>query len=308
MEIVIREPNIYNVIPKYFGNESRHETLTDVKFLDNKTLIIANRQTATMYYVEFDLKTKRFDILDRLSLTYTIPGIKFKNGKFQKRSFPDLIDLMTIKGNTIYYVSLQNTIGQVDIINKKLIKRNLVVIPGQNAFHSITFHPIKSHMMYLSSAMYAPTRKLVVYNSLTSEKKDIILPGLEGCLIKDTKFLKDGRIIISGSNGMISIKNDNKVYDGFIGMYTPDFKCIDLVKIPNIQNDGVSISNDLIYLTTQGSTGAGKIMKYKVVDNKLESDGEIEIGGFPHGIDVRNNLLAVTSMTHSSVQLIVLFP
>ena len=165
MEIVIKEPNIYNILPKYFGNESRHETVTDVKFLDDKTLIIANRMAAMMYYVEFDLEAQTFNILDRISLTYALPGVEFKNGKFQKRSFPDLVDLMTIKGNSVYYVSLQNTIGQVDIVNKKLIKRNLVVIPGNNAFHSITFHPLKKHMIYLSSAMFAPTRKLVVWIS-----------------------------------------------------------------------------------------------------------------------------------------------
>ena len=32
--------------------------------------------------------------------------------------------------------------------------------------------------------------------------------------------------------------------------------------------------------------------------------GLMEIGGFPHGIDVRNGLLAVTSMTNSLIHLI----
>ena len=304
MEIVIQELNIYNITPKYFGNEGRYESITDVKFLDDKTLIIANRLAAMMYYVEFDLETKTWNILDRVSLVYTVPGIEFKNGKVQKRSFPDFIDLMTIKGNSVYYVSLEHVIGQVDIVNKKLIKKGLIAVPGKNAFHSITFHPVESHIMYLSSAMFAPTRKLVVYNSLTFQKKDIILPGLEGCSIKDTKFFPDGRMVISGSNGMIFTKNSKKVYDGFIGLYSPDFECIDLVKIPNIQNDGVCVSNDIIYLTTQGPSGGGKVMKYKVVEDKLLLDGEIEIGGFPHGIDVRNNLLAVTSMSQSLVHLI----
>ena len=304
MEIVIQEPNIYNITPKYFGNEGRLETVTDVKFLDDKTLIIANRLAAMMYYVEFDLETKTFNILDRISLTYTLPGVEFENGTNQKRSLADHIDWMPIKGNSEYYVSLEFSIGQVDIVNKKLIKRGLIAVQGKNAFHAITFHPVHEHMIYLSSAMFAPTRKLVVYNSLTTEKKDIILPGLEGCLIKDTKFLEDGRLVISGSNGMVAVKLNKKVYTGFIGLYSPDFKCIHLVKIPDIQNDGVSVKNDTIYLTTQGPSGGGKVMKYKVVENKLEFDGEIEIGGFPHGIDVRNNLLAVTSMSRSSVHLI----
>jgi hypothetical protein len=304
MEFVIEEPNVYNICKKYFGNESRYETVTDVKFLDDKTLIIANRLAAMMYYVEFDVNTKNFTVLDRLSLTYTRPGLKFKNGRFQKQSFPDLIDLMTIKDNTVYYVSLQSTIGRVDIVNKKLIKRNLAVIPGQNAFHSLTFHPDQKHIMYLSSAMFAPTRKLVVYNSLTFEQRDIILAGLEGCLIKDTKFLEDGRLIISGSNGMIFCEDVNKVYDGFIGLYTPDFKCIDLVKIPGIQNDAVCLYNDVIYLTVQGGSGDGKVMKYTIENNKLQLIEEIVVGGFPHGIDARNGLLAVTSMSRSSVQLI----
>jgi hypothetical protein len=271
--------------------------------LDDKTLIIANRLAAMMYYVEFDLETKTFNILDRISLTYTRPGLQFKNGRFQKQSFPDLIDLMSIKGNTVYYVSLQTTIGRVDIVNKKLIKRDLVSVLGKNAFHSITFHPVETHIMYLSSAMFLPTRKLVVYNSLTSEKRDIILPGLEGCLIKDTKFFEDGRIVVSGSNGMIFCEDVNKVYDGFIGLYTPDFKCIDLIKIPGIQNDGVCLYNNIIYLTVQGGSGHGKVMKYTIVNNKLQSNGEIDIGGFPHGIDARNGILAVTSMSRSSVQL-----
>lgn len=304
MEIVIKEPNIYNITKKYFGNEGRLESITDVKFLDDRTLIIGNRLAAIMYYVEFDLDTKTFTVLDRLSLTYTRPGLQLKNGRFQKSSFPDLIDLMTIKGKSIFYVSLQTTIGRVDIVNKKLVKRDLVVVPGDNAFHSITFHPVQTHMMYLSSAMHERTRKLVVRNSLTSEKTDIILPGLEGCLVKDTKFLSDGRIVISGSNGMISCYDNNKVYDGFIGLYAPNFNCLDLIKIPDIQNDGVCVYDDLIYLTVQGVSGDGTVMKYKVVDNKLQPDGKLDIGGFPHGIDARNGLLAVTSMTRSSIHLI----
>jgi hypothetical protein len=303
MDIVITEPNIYNVTKKYFGNVGRLESITDVKFLNETTLIVANRLAAVMYYVEFDLGTKTFKVLDRLSLTYLKPSMEFKNGRLQRTTFPDLVDLMTIKGNSIYYVSLESTIGRVDIVNKKLIKRDLVVIRGDNAFHGIIFHPLQPDVIYLSSAI--SYRKLVVLNSATSQKIDIVLPGLEGCLIKDTQFLPDGRLVVSASNGGISaLEYEKRVYDGFVGLYTPDFKRLDLIKIPSIQNDGVAVYNNVVYLTAQGATGDGKVLKYSVVGNTLEPNGEIAVGGFPHGIDIRNGLIAVTSMSDSSVQLI----
>jgi len=220
---------------------------------------------------------------------------------FKKTSYPKHVDLINVKGNRVYYVSLDNDIGIVDIVNRKFVKRDIITVKDEVYIHGIEFHPSKPNIAYLSGALYKP--KLLVLDMATMVKQTVILPDLEGRLIKSTRFLDDNHIVVSGGGGLISTTDKNKSYDGYLAVYSlPDFKCLDLVTIKVAQTDDITVYNGFIYSMLQGATEA-KVCKYKF-DGKLQKLEEIVVGGFPHGIDARKGLLAVTSMSRSSVQLI----
>ena len=300
MEIVIEEPNVYNRPNFWFAGNSRYETTTDVKFYDDTTLVVANRMAAVLHLIEFNLKAQTFNILDRIRLEYEGP-LSLTSKGFKKTSYPKHVDLINVKGGRVYYVSLDNDIGIVDIVNRKFVKRGLLTVEDQVYIHGIDFHPSKPNIAYLSGALYKP--KLLILDMTTLKKQTVTLPGLEGRLIKSTRFLDEKHLVVSGGGGLISTTDKNKSYDGYLAVYSlPDFKCLDLVTIEIAQTDDVAVYNGFIYSMLQGATEA-KVCKYKF-DGKLQKLEEIVVGGFPHGIDARNGILAVTSMSRSSVQLI----
>jgi hypothetical protein len=302
MEIVISEPNSNNTKERWFAGHSRYDTMTDVKFFDDTTLVLSNRMAAVLYLVKFDLSTSSFKILDRLLLAREGPTVLTPEG-FKKVSSPKLVDHINIQNNRIYYVSLDNTIGIVDIINLKFVKRGLLTVNDKVYFHGIDFHSSNPNLAYLSGALHKP--KLVLLNMTTMAVQSIILPGLEGRVIKATRFLDKKHLIVIAGGGRISSSEDQKTrsYDGYIGVYSlPGFKCLDLVTLSIAQSDDVAVHNGFIYAITQGQYAA-TVLKYKFEDSKLKKLDDFVVGGFPHGIDIRNGILAVTSMSKSSVQL-----
>jgi hypothetical protein len=302
MEFVIEEANVYNRPNFWFAGNSRYETTTDVKFVNDTTLVVANRMAAVLHLVEFNIEAQTFKILDRIRLTYEGP-LSLTSKGFRKTSFYKLVDLINVKGNRIHYVSLDNDIGIVDIVNRKFVKRDLLKVKDEVYIHGIEFHPSNPNIAYLSGALSKP--KLVILDMTTMAKQTVILPGLERRLIKSTRFLDEKHLVVSAGEGLISTTEKNKSYDGYLAVYSlPDFKCLDLITIKIAQTDDVAVYNGFIYSMLQGATEA-KVCKYKF-DGKLQLIEEIVVGGFPHGIDVRNGILAVTSMSRSSVQLIQL--
>lgn len=300
MEFIIEEPNVYNRPNFWFSGNSRYETTTDVKFINDTTLVVANRMAAVLHLVEFNLEAQTFKILDRIRLEYEAPVTLTSKG-FHKSFVPKHVDLINVRGNRVFCVSLDNTIGIIDIVNYKFVKRDLLKVKDEVYIHGIDFHPSKPNIAYLSGALYKP--KLLILDMNTMAKQSVILPGLEGRLIKSARFLDENHLVVSGGGGLISTTNKNKSYDGYLAVYSlPDFKCLDLITIKVAQTDDIAVYNGFIYSMLQGATES-KVCKYKF-DGKLQKLEEIVVGGFPHGIDARNGILAVTSMSRSSVQLI----
>jgi hypothetical protein len=302
MEIVISEPNSNNTKERWFAGHSRYDTMTDVKFFDDTTFVLSNRMAAVLHLVEFNLSTGSFTILDRLLLRYEGPRVLTPRG-FTKLSYTKLVDHINIRGNRIYYVSLDNTIGIVDIINRKFVKRGLLTVNDNVYFHGIDFHSSNPNLAYLSGALHNP--KIVLLDMKTMAFQSIVLPGLEGRLIKATRFLDEKHLVAIAGGGRISSSEHEKTrsYDGYIGVYSlPDFKCLDLVTLNVAQSDDVAVHNGFIYAIMQGEHAA-IVLKYKFEESKLKKLDDFVVGGFPHGIDIRNGILAVTSMSKSSVQL-----
>jgi hypothetical protein len=306
MEFVITSPNTYNRSAQWFGNNARYETTTDVKFLDDNTLVVADRRAAMLQLIEFDITTKTIKVIDTVSLIYTYDKLSFINGKIAKVRTPEFPDLITIHNNTVYIASLNNTVTTVQIVNRKFMKPKLIKLNNNGSYHGITINPTAHNILYLSSALYTP--KLVICDLNTLKTQDVILDGFKNKPLRQTRFLDDTHIVCVGGDGIPSNHKPTDRYNSYVGVYSlPNFKCIDIVTLHLSHIDDVCVYNDNIYVVYQ-SDAQSKVLNYKFINNKLVHIRDIPVGGFPHGIDARNNLLAVTSMTRSSVQLIVLFP
>ena len=302
MEFVISEPNIYNRPPHWFAGNSRYETMTDVKFVDDTTLVTANRMATVLYLVEFNLPNKSFTILDTIKTVYD-GGMTFGPFGYKKSpQVPKFPDLLTVKDQIVYIAYLDNTIGIVRIHNKKFVEKRIRVLKNTGFYHGITIHPSQNSIVYLSSAMTSP--KLVIADLSSGHTQDIILPGFKGKPLRQTRFIDETHIISVCGDSLISASDHNKVYDSYIGVFiVPSFVCLDTLKFPKTHSDDICVNNGIIYITGQSADGP-KVFKYTFDGSKLQKIGEIEVEMFPHGIDVRNGILAVTSYAKSSVQLI----
>jgi hypothetical protein len=302
MEFVITAPNTYNRRPQWFGNNSRYETTTDVKFVDDTTLVVANRMAAMLQLVEFDITTKTINIIDTVSLTYLSDKLSIVNGGLRRAKIPQFPDLITIHNNTVYIASLNNTVSTVQIVNKKFTKPKLIKLNNNGSYHGITLHPSNHNILYLSSALYTP--KLVICDLNTLKTQDVILDGFKNKPLRQTRFLDETHIVCVGGDGVPSTEKPTDSYNSYVGVYSlPNFECIDIVTLQLSHIDDVCVHNDNIYVVYQ-SDAESKVLKYNFINNKLLHISDIPVGGFPHGIDGRNNLLAVTSMTESSIHLI----
>lgn len=287
MEIIIREKNKYNRRTGWFWNQARNDTLTDVAFLNETTLLTANREDAKMYILEFSLNPTSMKILDTIDLIY--------DGK------PRFIDLFTVHKNKVYFVSLNNTICTVNIVNNKLIKDTIRYLPNGCEFHGITVDPTNDDILYLSGAM--EDRKLTIY-SLSQNKilKREYLPGaMRAQRIKQCKFLQGKYLVLSSTlMGVQEHKKDYK-YPCHLGIFNiSDWTCVDELCLGYAQIDSLCVYNDVIYLTYQDDK-QGKILTFKVENEKLKREKEYIVKGFPHGVDVNYDMVAAACLQSSSV-------
>ena len=292
MEIIIREDK--HLLPlKWFNQLSRYDSITDVKFVDENTIVCANRELGKFYLVRFTLDPNTVQILHSIDAVF--------DGVLK------CVDLMTMKGNFIYFVPLDNTIGILKLENNILVKQRLITITDTTLnSHSITFHPTKENIVYLGSALFNP--KLVVFD-IEKEKtlQTIVLEGMKDVLIKQVKFLDENRIVVSGTGGLISQTDKHQDYNSKIGVYDANsFTLLDSIELNSSHTDDVFVDeNNVIYLVCQ-STQKENILKFKFENNKLIKIGGLELPQFPHGIDIKYGMLAATSLKNSSVSIIKL--
>jgi hypothetical protein len=289
-EIVLEENNQFSLRKKWFSGQGRLESITDVSFYDDTHLIVANRCDCILYYIEFDYNSKQFKIIHSLQLYVD--------------SHEQYITLFTIHNKKIYFTTLSNRISMVEIIDNKLKITDTFTLPEPASYHGITFDIQNEDIVYLTSA--SPSyRKFTIMNIQTKTIiKSVSLKNMENMMLKQTKFLDKNHIVICGCLAGVSIYNKNVDYDAYIGIYNVEtLECVSILKIDRSQCDDMFIHNNKIHLTHQGGEPHGKILVFSYEDMKLLKEGEIDVFGFPHGIDFRNNVIACTSMINTSVSL-----
>lgn len=275
----------------YFGNSKRVATLTDVKYIDDKTMVVAHREASKLYLVSFDGENYQ-----RIS-EFTVDTRRLLNRFFH----PDLIAL---NGNKMYMTEYGGRCVEITLNGQKFKLTNKVFAGNYN-YHGIHY---SDGRIYLGADRDGV---MTVLNDSLKVIDTILLPELQGTEQRIKTIGQDGDLFILGidvQHGPANIPNDGG--DSWIkigSLNGNNINVIDDIMLKNCQIDGHILHKGLHYLTLDdGDAGCGKIMVVRIESDKLEKVSEISVDGFPHGIDIRNGMLSYTSYATSKLKTIKL--
>lgn len=298
MEIVFTEPekNLHAFPERWFADQSRYERITSVRFMGSNRLMVADRQASKMYYVEYDLAKKSSRMLDQITLRdIHVPSLFFNRNTQTAKHFPTLI---RVHGDIVYYADLENRVGRVRIVGDKLVLLTPITFPIRAHFHGVTFHPRDPNFMFLTGAV--DHTKMVTYHLITKELKEYQLPGLEKMKLKQLDFIGPDLFAVSATTGNIEDARGS-AYDGAIAVYrTSTNELVDIVRLPEGHLDDLRVDGNVLYVAYQANDPYGKILKYVFENGKITYDTYYRVQSFPHGVDVKGNMLAAACLkTHS---------
>ena len=289
MELIIEEPHNKFVLQIYLGKRFRYPSVTDVVFVSSDRIVVAHRYACKLYYIQFsDPCYSHHRIVDELVLHV--------NGKQHQT------EMMDISGNTIYLISYSEYLTIIDIVADTLCVRKTVLLnQTQSPYHGIQVY--MNYVYITPSNKAAGDDRIIVWNTehdniahkLTSPD---IGPNIR---IKDIAFLSDTRIILLGNYKTINaMTNKGHTFNGFIGLYTHEFRELDIVPYSTTHFDSVT-SKDGVFYATGSDLEGGYIYVGSTVDDKLSAIVKHPVQDFPHGITVYNDKLAYTSYATSAV-------
>lgn len=276
----------------FFKDQSRVATMTDVKFINNNTLVACHRAAAEVFLIKIINNT--FEMIDSMVLD------KEPHKYFYRDAFHP--DLMSHHNGMIYLSEYGPTYCVLTVYANKLIyvgahKANNVNIQYHGIFANdqglylggcnpaiITYIGNNKPAIHLiSSKNYVNERvkTISLYNNLFIVCFDILIS--EGKYKEiDTRI----RILKQDQNNNLDII-DESVY------------------IKDSQPDGAVIYKDYFLCTRHCAIKrCGVISIYKIHSNKLELIKEIECENFPHGIDINENKIVYTSYAKSAIFMI----
>lgn len=287
MDIIITEPLNRFATKLYQGQRWRYPSMTDVKFLNNEYIVAAHRYGCKVYVIQ--KQTDAFVIVNTLTLTY--------NGQ------PYPTESFTIVNNKIYMISFTNVMTIIDIMPNYSLKQNASIELHNN---DVTCHGIayRDNCVYITpSKKNIGTEYIVSYNTLNGEIKQVTSLG-DDIRVKNLAFLPNDLVvvIVNYKTKTAMIEKGHK-FNGSIRLYTLDFKQLDSIEVPLTHFDGITSKKNIFYVTGADLDG-GYIYKGIVEDNKLSSIHKYQTQDFPHGIDIRENIIAYTSYTTSGIHFI----
>ena len=286
MEIILEEPLNRFATKLYNGTRFRYPSVTDVVFVTPDRIVAAHRYACKLYYIQ--LEEQNYRILDELTL--------YVNGQMYQT------EMMDIRGTTIYLISFSERLTIVDIVHDKLHVRQGISLNSTNTpYHGIQVH---KNLLYLTPSNNAVgDDSIIVWNTDTNAiVQRIQSPDVgSNVRIKDITFLSDERIVLLGNyKTTTNMLMPGHTFTGFIGLYTRDFKQLDIVTYTNIHFDSVT-SKDGIFYATGDDTKDGYIYVGSTDNDKLTPIKKHKVQGFPHGIAIHGDKLAYTSYTTSGV-------
>jgi len=278
--------NPYNQKKLWYAEKLRPSSMTGVTLLEPDLLVCSSYWMREIYLVKFD--DEKYEILDKQS---TLSN--------NKPTQTELLDsFKTLDGYKVIASNFSNhPLSCYEVKNNK--------IKFLNSFPNIELgicHGVKiySHDKIFAAVSGCSNPNKGIYGFKDSVSKPYF-HLIHNWLCKDLGFLDDSRMVVLTCSSAPN-ENQKRIYDTALEVYdiTKNSKIIDRIEFKNTHADSIKIVNNDIFVTVEEVETNGSVWKFKF-DSKLHFIEKIGQYSFPHGIDVKFGLIAVTEYGNSTV-------
>jgi len=283
--IHIDEPNRANKARYFVGDKDRLATMTSVCFIDDNRLVAAHLVGEVMHSIECNFEQKSHRISDTIETEYNERGT--------------VTDLIDYDGNNGILVS-----------NFDARSGSLYHVDGSKLHHVKDLHLPATAGNCHGARFYTSD-----IACLSTNKNDIYFVDIQTCSIisrldmpyhiKDVCFVDSNTLVAafalkSPSSGETPAYASGLLYFSF-DLKESSYKVIDRWFLRPCAFDAICFDKDTRKLYISDQYG-DRVIVAEIMEGRIDMVGEYGGFDFPHGIDVRGGMLAVTNYGGSTIE------
>lgn len=260
----------------FVGGKPRHSTITSVVFLAPNILACCHFNGKCMFLVNFDIKDQSFKIMQKLDTTFNNEKCETdlmaydNNGRIITSNFyKNTCSLYNYKDNTIGFVRDLNYNAGSSVHGVKFINNDIVAVTSRTKNTGIHFFDINT------------CSRTNLYSTPEPAIQDL-------CLISEDLFA----MISCFGTASFSKKSihDSKVSLIKYNLKENSFHRINEIDFKSSHLDNIVHYKGVLYITDQFNN---KIIRLN--SSNLQNLGDLTDLSFPHGVDVKYDLIAITN-------------
>ena len=248
---------------------------------------------ARLYLLEVDYDKQTYMILDSADAVV--------NGK------PVHTELLCLQKDILYITSYMDKLFSCRIVGNKFTDMKGVIVSSEEAYHGVCDGGADG-VVYVTNMRQ---NTITLYNNRSRRMKKMVCEG--GVRMKDAALLDKSHILVlSSDRGPINttqhadghISPINTPYDSHALIYNRHTGVLcDTHTFKDMQVDGCFFYKNKCWVTCTDEKGQGSLWRATITGNKFSDGIHLPCEGFPHGIAIKDNILAYTSYTECSLVL-----